>query len=102
MDYKEAAEIAKGENPDGWYADPEAMLALSEWAWEEGNFKAPVFEVFRTAWRKANEKWQATGQNHYAAEMVAIENEVEHIKKAHREKHPVGVAAGDTTQSKFD
>lgn len=77
MNYQEAAEVAKAENPDGWYADPEAMLALNEHAWEQEKFEGvPAVETYRAAWRRAQAKWAATGNVHEAAEMVAIEKEV--------------------------
>ena len=77
MNYMEAAEVARSENPDGWYADPEAMLALAEFAWEQEKFEGVErVETYRAAWRRAHAKFLDTGQAHYAAECVAIEKEV--------------------------
>jgi hypothetical protein len=76
MNYREAAEQFKAENPDGWYADPEAVLAMEEHCWEMehvlGQSREEAVEWLREVWRKLNVKFQG-GAMWAAGEMVEVE-----------------------------
>lgn len=86
MDYKEAAEVWRADqhqNPDGWYADPEAMLAVEEGMYEYQQQGMDPLEFARIVWRHAAAKFRASKgvQVWYAGTMVAVEKVAEEWQK---------------------
>lgn len=76
--YRMAAEAWKSDrtnNPDGWYADPEAICAVEEAMFDYERAGMDPVEAARSAWRFNRDKFVASGgvQVWYAGEMVAIE-----------------------------
>jgi hypothetical protein len=76
-------------NPDGWLADPEAMLAMreamSDVAEGRDTTRTDPLEVARDWWRSAYYRW-STGTGAAALEaagqMVAVEREVADVERA--------------------
>lgn len=64
-------------NGDGWLADPEALLALEEAAWDEEHRGGDPLEAYRREWRRRHGRFVATGDTEDAAFCVAIEREAE-------------------------
>ncbi len=70
-----AAERFKAAEPDGWYVDPEAVLAWEEtlYDWPAGTLAPDWEETLRGWWRAAEVLYRTTGSGMAAAEMVEIE-----------------------------